>query len=350
MKAYVWTNPSEIQMQEVMDPTATSDEVVVRVHYAGICGSDLSGYLGENALRKPPLIMGHEFTGTIVSTGDRVKEREIGELVTVNPLLACGVCDVCRRGFPQYCSSREILGIHRPGAFAEFVTVPAAACLPVRDEQGGALTEPLACSIRAVRQAGVQSGDAVAVFGAGIIGLFCAWAARLMGARKVVLVDTNVARLGFGTAFGATNLIHAQTGAVLEQIMDAAEGYVQRAIDAVGLGVTRAQSIEVVQPGGTAAWIGLHEEESVVPANLVVRKEVKTVGSFCYADDDFRTAHQVIEEGQIELSADWLDIRPAKDIQSAFNEQIHGPAKYPKILLSLINELLTQASYSSELL
>ncbi|KPV40801.1 zinc-dependent alcohol dehydrogenase [Alicyclobacillus ferrooxydans] len=337
MKAYVWTNPSEIQIREIPDPTATTEEVVVRVHYAGICGSDLSGYLGENSLRKPPLIMGHEFTGTIIAKDDSAQEREIGELVTVNPLLACGVCEACRRGFPQYCPFREIIGIHRPGAFAEFVTVPASACLPVSNEQSGSLTEPLACSIRAARQAGVQSGDAVAVFGAGIIGLFSVWAARFMGARTVVLVDTNQARLKLGTAFGATNLVDVHNGAVLEQITDAAGGYVQRAIDAVGLSETRAQTIQVVQPGGTAAWIGLHEEESVVPANLIVRKEVNTVGSFCYAEDDFQTAHRTIEKGHIELDNAWLSIRPAKDIQRSFDEQIHGPATYPKILLSLMN-------------
>ena len=337
MKAYVWTNPSEIQQQEVSDPIATSDEVVIRVHYAGICGSDLSGYLGENSLRKPPLVMGHEFTGTIVAKGDNVQEREIGELVTVNPLLACGVCKACRRGLLQHCLSRAIIGIHRPGAFAALVTVPASACLPVQDEQAGALTEPLACSIRAARQARIQSGDAVVVFGAGIIGLFSVWAARSMGARKVVLVDTNASRLKLGADFGATSIVNAQNGSVVKQITDAVEGYVQRAIDAVGLGVTRGQSIESVQPGGTVAWIGLHEEESVVPANLIVRKEVETVGSFCYTNEDFQEAHRIITQGQIELNDTWLSIRPAKDIQGSFDEQIHGPATYPKILLSMMN-------------
>lgn len=335
MKAYVWTNPSEFRLQEVRDPVMSSHEVIVQVHYAGICGSDLSGYLGENSLRKPPLIMGHEFTGTVVAKGESARGLQLGELVTVNPLLSCGGCDACRRGLPQHCSSRQIIGIHRSGAFAELVTVPASSCVSVQNAQVGALTEPLACGIRAARQAAVQLGDSVAVFGAGIIGLFSVWAARAMGAQKVVLVDTNAARLRVGNTFGATSVVNARDGSVLDQITDRVGGLVHRAIDAVGLSITRSQSIEIVKPGGTAVWIGLHEENSTVPANLLVRKEVGTVGSFCYTDDDFRVAHQILERGQLQVDETWVSTRSAQDIKAAFDEQIHGPATYPKILLSM---------------
>lgn len=128
MKALVWEGPRIMNMREAPEPTAAEDEVVLRVAYAGICGSELSGYLGHNALRKPPLIMGHEFAGAIVELGGRALEINpalaVGTRVTVNPLQYCGECIYCLKGVNQLCVSRKLIGAARPGAFAQFVSVP----------------------------------------------------------------------------------------------------------------------------------------------------------------------------------------------------------------------------------
>lgn len=341
MRAFVWTNPRTFEVQQLTDPTPTEDEVVIRVAYAGICGSDLSGYLGENSLRKPPLVMGHEFTGIVIDKphgtrgGHPAGSPQIGDLVAVNPLVNCGSCRACRDGFPQYCPDKQIVGIHRPGAFADLVAVPADRCLVVTDAVAGSLVEPLACSIRAVRQAHIGLGSRVVVFGAGIIGLFAVQAAAWQGAHDIVLVDTNSDRLNLGRRFGATHTVNPRAGDVVEQVTDLLGGLANRVVDAVGLELTRRQGVHVVAPGSRVVWIGLHEDDSRVPGNAIVRAETEVVGSFCYTDADFATAHGSIERGDVSVDPEWLDVRPAESVQACFDEQIDGPARFPKLVLSL---------------
>ena len=118
MQALVWTAPEKMEMQEYPDPMPAADEVVIRVAFAGICGSELSGFLGHNALRTPPLVMGHEFAGEIVEVGARgAPGSVVGDAVTVNPLTYCGQCRTCRMGLTQLCPERVLVGAHRPGGF-----------------------------------------------------------------------------------------------------------------------------------------------------------------------------------------------------------------------------------------
>src|SRR5690349_7630336 len=119
MKAAVWHGPREMRIEEVPDPKIAPDEVLLRVAAAGICGSELSGYLGLNSLRRPPLIMGHEFAGTVVEVGAQAAGRAVGERLTVNPMVPDNTCVMCRRGAEHLCLHRSLIGAHRPGAFAE---------------------------------------------------------------------------------------------------------------------------------------------------------------------------------------------------------------------------------------
>lgn len=335
MKTAVWTKPRRFEIQSVEEPKPIPGEVVIRVKHAGICGSDLSGFLGENSLRKPPLIMGHEFAGEVVEVGAGVEAVQLGDTVTVNPLISCGRCASCRSGLAQYCAHKQILGIHRPGAFAEFIAVPAQSCHIVSDTVLGALVEPLACSIRAVRQARVGLGDNVVVIGAGIIGLFALRMASVMGAGRRILIDTNEERLQVGTAFGATDTIHAFHTDVVQAAAELTGAQIHRVIDAVGLSLTRKQSVQMLQPGGRAVWIGLHEEAAEIHGNVVVRNEIEVVGSFCYSDDDFRKAHSFVEQRLTMENGSWIDIRPLDMVEDCFLEQIEGPGRFPKLILSM---------------
>lgn len=333
LKTLVWTKPRDFEIQETARPLLGSGEVLLEVRYAGICGSDLSGYLGENSLRKPPLVMGHEFTGEVVQVGSEASTVKIGDLVTVNPLLSCGQCRMCKSGNQQNCVHRTIIGIHHPGAFAEYVKVPASACYKVSDALAASLTEPLACGVRAAEQARIQLGDSVVVFGAGIIGLFSLQAAALLGAGKMILVDTNEQRLEFGKMFGATHTLNPKTTDVVQAVQNLTNGPCNRVIDAVGLPVTRRQGIDMVEPGGRVVWIGLHEDDTVVPGNLIVRKEIEVVGSFSYSDLDFQRALTLIETKAVTADSSWLDVRPLSEGKNSFEEQIFGPANFPKIAL-----------------
>src|SRR5439155_11854529 len=135
MKALVWEGPRVMVMHEQEQPQPGAGEVLLKVAFAGICGSELSGYLGLNALRVPRLVMGHEFSGEIVETTPEAQARfpdlQPGQMATVNPLTYDNTCAFCQRGLYHLCVARKLIGAHRPGAFAEYVSVPAELVTPL---------------------------------------------------------------------------------------------------------------------------------------------------------------------------------------------------------------------------
>src|SRR2546425_3907301 len=174
MKSLVWEANKVMRIRDVEEPMPREGWVVLEVRRAGICGSDIAGFLGRNELRKPPLVMGHEFSGVVVRVGEKVPGDMEGELVTATPIMSCGVCQHCKRGQRQLCLNRKVIGIDFPGGFADNVVVPATCCYAVTEEVGGALVEPLATAVRAARRSRVGLGDSVAVLGDGGIGLLIA--------------------------------------------------------------------------------------------------------------------------------------------------------------------------------
>src|SRR6188474_1968821 len=171
MRAIVWQGPNEMTVEEQPDPPDPGPgELILRPEAVGICGSEVEGYLGHMGNRTPPLVMGHEFAGTVVAAGEGAAELE-GARVAVNPLSGCGECRLCRSGFSNLCKDRVLVGVHVPGAFADLVRVRAADARVLPDgvsARVGALMEPLANGVHAVRLApgGVESA---VVLGAGTI-------------------------------------------------------------------------------------------------------------------------------------------------------------------------------------
>jgi threonine dehydrogenase-like Zn-dependent dehydrogenase len=207
MQALVWEAPRVMAMRERAQPALQPGEALIRVAFVGICGSELSGYLGHNALRVPPLVMGHEFAGELVALGDAAQSRNpgltVGQSVTVNPLAYCGRCVYCERGDNQLCVSRQLIGAHRPGAYAEYVTAPAELVAPLPEGMSlriGALTEPVAVAVRIGEMAGRLAGEAALVIGAGPIGLLALQVLRAQGASPVFIADLDAARLNMGAA------------------------------------------------------------------------------------------------------------------------------------------------------
>ncbi|MDA8206857.1 MAG: FAD-dependent oxidoreductase [Thermaerobacter sp.] len=334
MKALIWSDINEMQWADAAEPPMHEGWITVESLMVGVCGSEVSAFLGHNELRRPPLVMGHEFVARIVADVPTYHLMK-GDLVTVNPLITCGQCRACVSGHRQRCPSRRIIGIDFPGAFGTRVAVPARQCYPVNDPVHGALTEPLACAVRAVNQAQVELGDAVLVLGAGIIGLMSAWVAKTRGAGRVMVVDPNAARLQHGQSWGATDVIDAGTENVSEAVRDRVPDGVDRVIDAVGFESTRATGLDTVRRGGRVVWIGLHENRSTLPGNQMVRDETEVVGSFCYTDEEFRQAVLLVNAGFVDRPGSWLDVRPIEAGHQAFLEQAQGPAPFAKIILQL---------------
>lgn len=335
MQALIWEAPEVMRLGTVPDPVPGPGWALVQVNAVGICGSELGAYLGHNELRIPPLVMGHEWAGTVAAVGSSTDEEWLGRTVTVNPLLSCGRCRACRRGDRQLCLERRIIGVDLPGAFAQWVSVPVSALWTVSDPTAGALVEPLACAVQALAQGAVQPGDGVLVYGAGIIGLMCAWMARLRGASRIVTVDLNPTRLQHAKTWGAEETLLGGGPEVAEKVAAAFDGGPDVVVDAVGAAATRQESVAAVRRGGRAVWVGLHDPAASFGGNRLVRDEVTVAGSFCYTDEHFRTARDLVDQQRLPAAGSWLDIRPLAVGDAAFREQALGPAPFAKILLTL---------------
>ncbi|MBM7567731.1 zinc-dependent alcohol dehydrogenase [Paenibacillus sacheonensis] len=360
MKAVMWTGAERMSVIDHPLPEPEANEVLIKVSHVGICGSDLEGYLGHNSLRHPPLLMGHEFSGTIVGFGggsgsgesaeagsseggsassENTAALALGDRVVVNPLIHCGACPRCIRGQFNLCDRRRIIGIHRPGAYAEHIAVPAAQVVRIPEgltDLRASLTEPLACSLRAARRAmaTVPMGN-VAIIGAGAIGLLSAFSARLLGAGKIFVLDNNplrlkhVAELGFDGAVDSSD-----ADAVAAMLKASGPKGIDVVIDAAGFSVTRSLAKRIVNTGGTIMNIGLGSGESVLPVNDMIRSETTVLGSFCYAPQDFADALELLAAGKV-TEAGWTTIRPLADGPACFASLVRGEVPHGKIILEV---------------
>lgn len=340
MDALVWLGPRQLDLRHVPVPEPAPGEVLVAVEAVGICGSELSGYLGESSIRKPPLIMGHEAAGRIVAVGGGELADggppAMGERVAFNPLLVCGKCDRCLAGRSSICRNRKLLSAHLPGAFARFVVVPAEQCFLLPDDLSavdGSLAEPLACGVRAAALGSIDASSRVLVLGAGPIGLCCLAAARAQGATTVYISDVADRRLEVARAWGASAAINARQEDLLARMHELAPGGVDVVIDAVGTAQTRDQAVRAVVPGGKAVYIGLHEETSPLPANYLIRQEITVIGTFAYTQEEFGQALALLAEGRVRADPSWVEQRPLAAGPESFEELIAGRAAATKIVL-----------------
>ncbi|MCK1992932.1 galactitol-1-phosphate 5-dehydrogenase [Peribacillus muralis] len=335
MKALIYEGPKEMNIREVSVPSLTSGDVLIKVEWAGICGSELSGFLGQNSLRKPPLIMGHEISGTIEKFAGNVKGLKRGDRVTVNPLISCGTCSYCTKGQNQLCENRGLIGAAYPGGFGEYLKVPATAIVPLPDTvsfEEGVLVEPLACAMRVIELASVRSKDTVLIMGMGPIGLFVLAAMQKRGVKTIYAVDRNEKRLEMAETLGAIPL--EANGDLRKSLEERTNGQgVDVAIDAVGLEGTRQQCIHSCKNGGRVVFTGLHEADSSLPINEVIRKEIKMFGSFAYSNDNFLEALHFIKSEEF-LLKEWLVKAPLEEGQKWFETLLANPGGVAKVLLS----------------
>jgi len=319
MSALVYEAPMQMNMRQVPMPVLQPDEVLIRVAYSGICGSELSGYEGKNSLRKPPLIMGHEFSGHIESIGSDVhrSELKVGVAVTANPLVSCRQCRYCLSGKQHLCPNRKLLGAHVPGSNAEYVAIRADALLLIPLELSlatAALAEPAACAIHVADLARPAPDEQGLVVGAGPIGLMIIQALIDRGINRVFCIDLNAERLAMAEQLGA---IPGTFESLVSQPVDVV-------VDAVGASATRQGCARVVRSGGRIVWIGLHESDTALPINDFIRQEISSYGSFAYTPIDFDNALQALAQKRITLEEAWTQIEPLENGSACYEKLLHG--------------------------
>lgn len=324
MRAARYYGTGDVRIEEIEERPVPAEGVRIEIDACGICGTDVSQYASRPTavpMDEPhpvtgataPVTLGHEFSGTVVETGDTVDKVETGDTVAVNPIVPCRECDYCRRGSYRLCDQISNIGLHgNDGGFAETAVVPAtnvirlSAGFPTRL---GPLIEPLSVSLHAVRQAGLSAGDRVAVFGAGPIGIGIVQAARAAGAREVFVSEPRDARRTLAGEVGGTELLDPLKDDVVQVIRDTTDVGVDLSFEAAGAKATVTAAIRSTRKGGRIVAVAAAQDATVHPNSDFVLTERSLIGSFAYEcvpysdRGEFGTVIQMLGDGRIDGDA-----------------------------------------------
>ncbi len=332
MQALVYTDTQKLIFREEKNPELVNGESIIKVSASGICGSDMHAYHGKDNRRVPPLILGHEISGTIE------KGKNSGKKVVLNPLITCGLCDYCKRGKEHLCSKRIILGMNRPierqGGFAEYVSIPNKNIyeLPKNLNINQApIAEPFAVALHAVElgekefSRPIESIKAM-VIGGGAIGLLCGLIlSKIKNCKNITITEPNNKRLNETSKYLEAKGLRPDSKSIESNYFDII-------FDTVGLETTRMQAIKCIKPGGIIIHIGLTQPEGNFDFRKTTLQEITFIGTYCYTNKDFEKTLKILDSGKIG-SLDWIEYRKLKDGASAF-QQIHdGSCAAPKIIL-----------------
>ncbi len=291
-------------LQERPDPRPGEGDVVVAVRAAGICGSDVHGYLGLTGRRQPGVVMGHEAAGEVLEVGAGVTSVQAGDRVALRSILPCGACDRCRQGEPNICPNRRGLGMQFDGAYADRIVLPAQMLLTLPDTLSypdGALIEPLAVAMHAVNRTPFDLMDTVVVIGAGAIGLLTLVAARLRGAGSIVVTDRNEHRLAVARTLGADVTVNVDVDDPVTVVRDATGRRGADAVfEAVGIGPTVAQSLATARSGGQVTWIGNSLPTVELSMQELVTRELTLRGAYTF-NEEFEQAADALASGRIDI-------------------------------------------------
>lgn len=331
MKALLLSEYKHLEMADVAAPEAGAGEVLVQVAACGICGSDVHGYDGSSGRRIPPVVMGHEAAGVIAAVGEGVTGFAVGDRVTFDSTVYCGVCEFCRRGEVNLCDNRQVMGVscgeyRRAGAFAEYIAVPARILYRLPEGlsfEEAAMLEAVSVALHAVRVAELKGGERALVIGAGMIGLLTLQAAKVAGCSQVVVADIDATRLKLASEMGADVVLPASGGALASEVARLTGGRgMDVVLEAVGLNETVVAAIDCVRKGGTVVLIGLTAREVTLPVQKVVTRQIRLQGS-CASAGEYPRAMELVSSGRIKVGPLISAVAPLEDGPSWF-ERLHS--------------------------
>jgi 2-desacetyl-2-hydroxyethyl bacteriochlorophyllide A dehydrogenase len=326
MRALVYTAPHRVAMHDRPRPEPSAGESVIAVAAAGICGSDISGFLGHSRRRVAPLVLGHELVG----------RRQDGRRVVANPLVSCGHCTACLSGAQNLCSSWRLLGMDQTsGCYAEFVTIPDVQVYEISDDlpdTRAVLAEPLANIVHLFRISAPQPFFRMGIVGGGTMGALALLTALRLGAREVLVQDVNDLRLAVARSMGATVAANVSTEEGRTQARDFAGYGLDLVLDASGSDSARQAAFELCRPGGQVVLLGMGKERSEIDFVTSIRKEHRVTMSFAYTPVDFERSLALLKAGEIDLTP-WTVEMPLEEGQQAFDRMTTSPGGTLKLLL-----------------
>jgi 2-desacetyl-2-hydroxyethyl bacteriochlorophyllide A dehydrogenase len=331
MKALVYTAPQTIELQERPLPERVLGEVVLKIEAVGICGSDMHAWHGHDPRRQPGLVLGHEFVGTV--THSAALGFEVGTRWTGNPLITCGTCEYCVQGRNNLCSRRTMVGMTRPGAYAEYMSIPAASLIAMPQDMPAttaALTEPAATAWHAINLSmrvllRPLHECRVLVIGGGAIGMLAALLLKHLGVPHLTVTELNpLRRQALHTAVGCETVDPRQ-----QPLAESAFDFV---IDAVGSKHTRQQAFTSIKAGGVIMHIGLQDWASEIDMRKLTLAEITLLGTYTYTTADLRATVAALHRGVFGNLA-WVEERALAEGQQAFVDLDQGHSAAAKIVL-----------------
>ena len=322
MKALIWDLDGGLKTIDRDLPVLGPDDALVRVEAIGICGSDITIKGGHHPRAKAPLILGHEFCGTIERLpASGLSGCAVGDRVVIEPLVACGHCAPCLQGFEHVCESLKLLGVETDGGFAQFARVPKA-CIHLLPQSisftEGAVMEPFAVGVHSVNASGMKPTDRTAIFGAGPIGLMIGLASRAAGNEPLAVFEISefrrslAERLGFRTVNSAKEDVIAKS-----QDLTGGKGF-DIVFDAAGVPPVGEQLLQVTAIKGKVMMTALYKK----PCSMLFRdlsyREQEIHGLRIYARGDFAQAIRLVADGTVDLKPLVTGVFPFAEIQDAF--------------------------------
>ncbi|MCB9113169.1 MAG: zinc-dependent alcohol dehydrogenase family protein [Anaerolineales bacterium] len=311
MKSVVIQEPNKITLLEKDVPTPKSMELVIQVMASGICGTDLHIFRGEY-LGSYPVIPGHEFSGVIVAVGDNVSRFKVGDRVAVEPNIACDNCVNCLNNRQNFCLNWQAVGVTLPGGMEQFVAVPEKAAFNIGDLpfEYGAFVEPLSCVVHGVERAHISMGDHVAVLGAGPIGNLLLQMARLQGAAKITMLESNPGRAELARQLGADHVVMSMD----EMQIDTYDVV----IDATGAIPVMNRSVDFVRKGGTVLLFGVPPSGKNLEMEgfKIFQKGLTVLSSYTSVRNSYQ-AVELLRSGQIRVDALISHRLPLEDLPKA---------------------------------
>lgn len=309
MKAMLLSEYKQLDVVELDEPEIGPQDLLIQVKACGICGSDIHGYDGSTGRRIPPLVMGHEAAGVVSQVGAEVKDFQVGDPVTFDSTVSCGVCFNCRKGHINLCDNRMVLGVscdeyRRYGAFAEFVSVPQHICYrlpPNLPFEHAAMIEAVSVAVHAANRAPLILGDTAIVVGSGMIGLLVVQAIRLAGAAQVIAIDLDQGRLDLAKELGADVGLKADEVDVAAEVKKLTGGRgADVAVEVVGATRTIQTAIDATRKGGSITLVGNLSPRVEMPLQAIVSRELSVYGS-CASNGEYPACIDLLERGLIKV-------------------------------------------------
>lgn len=349
MQAALWFGQKDVRVMDVPEPPAPGrGEVKIAVEWCGICGSDLHEYLAGPIfipVKEPhpltgkvaPVILGHEFSGKVVAVGEGVTNVKVGDRVAPDACQVCWDCYWCKRNEYQNCEKLAFTGLATDGGFAEFVNVPAYTCYKIPDEMSyeqGAVVEPIAVGMHAVRKA-VVAGDNVVIIGAGTIGLAALQCARTAGAAQIIVLEMAKDRKEYAAKLGATKVIDPSKVDAVAEVFRLTDGIgADVTIECVGSTVTGPLAVDTTRRGGKAVSVGVYERPAQLNFNEIVFKEKQLMGSLAY-NGEFAPVIKLLADGRLKAEPMITGkIKLADIVEKGFEELINHKDRNIKIIVS----------------